>query len=283
MSVKNNKRLFLRIQANTLSYKNGIMRGIFSLLKEKLLICARKDLNNLQRSISKARQFNHWIQLKGYRHKELIAIAASTALHVIFVLFLLIHNPASLAAGGNNGRGNAAVNGMAVTLVDGEAMARMTLTTKAPSQGTLESTITPLQMDTAKTAPLALADSRALPQLIQESEAHATSNDAETQDSGRASSQGDGGEGAADDDLWDAIAPCWNRLADKNTLSITLEVSFDSDGNIASPPVFDADAADQSNPQLGRSETIAMQALAQCGGYDIAQNRQDVKINFPQP
>ncbi len=60
-------------------------------------------------------------------------------------------------------------------------------------------------------------------------------------------------------------------------------MSFDSQGNIASPPVIDRSDADQNDPQAERPETIAMQALAQCGAYTMVENRIGMKVNFSIP
>ena len=47
------------------------------------------------------------------------------------------------------------------------------------------------------------------------------------------------------------------------------------------PPVRDETAT--ITPQSLRSEARAIAALAQCGGYPMAANRQDVEVHFPRP
>ncbi len=231
-----------------------------------------------------ARWLGDRIDRHARKHKKLVAVVFSLILHVLFVLFLLIRQPAGLASGGGfNGQGMAPGDGMAVTLVSSEDFERMAMAVKAPTEDKPEDQLETLQVDQVTDAPLALAVTQVMPQL-----ASVANNDTplapdDSDAGGQAGSPGDAGAGTAGDDLWGAIAPCWNRLADSHTLPVTLEVSFDSQGNIASPPVIDRADADQNDPQAERSETIAMQALAQCGAYAMAENRAGVKVNFPKP
>lgn len=83
-------------------------------------------------------------------------------------------------------------------------------------------------------------------------------------------------------DLWKAIAPCWNRIADKNTLPVTLEVSFSPIGNLAKPPVIRRNSSVRISDQMLRSETQAISALAQCGPYLMVFGRDNVQVGFPK-
>lgn len=229
-----------------------------------------------------ARDFGVHLERLTRKHNKFVAVAFSLGLHLLFVLFLLMRQPAGVSGGGYNGEGTSPGDGMAVTLVNGEDLNRMILTVKAPAPDTPENTIVALQVAPVP-APLELTQTELVPQLVSDPPSLDQSDQEEGQKAARAGSEGDGGAGTSGDDLWGAIAPCWNRLADSHTLPVTLEVSFSTDGNIASPPVIDADPAQQSDPNVQRSETIAMQALAQCGAYAMAEGKADVKVNFPRP
>lgn len=83
-------------------------------------------------------------------------------------------------------------------------------------------------------------------------------------------------------DLWKAIAPCWNRIADKNTLPVTLEVSFSPMGNLAKPPVIRRDPSKRITDQMLRSESQAIEALSQCGPYLMVFGQEGVQVAFPR-
>ncbi|MBW8733503.1 MAG: hypothetical protein JF571_04185 [Asticcacaulis sp.] len=100
----------------------------------------------------------------------------------------------------------------------------------------------------------------------------APENDAQTGGAGQ------GGQSAGvNDDLWKQIEPCWRRLADRGTRGAMLRVSFSPLGNIAK-----ADTASDA-PSDAKAQTIAHEALAECGPYVAAGSREDVTIAFPAP
>ncbi|MGN6424592.1 MAG: hypothetical protein ACTHLA_14925 [Asticcacaulis sp.] len=99
---------------------------------------------------------------------------------------------------------------------------------------------------------------------------------------GMASNEG-GRSGNSGDDLWSAIAPCWKRLADKDTQAVTLEVSFSDNGGLSAPPVIERDPGASQDPKTLRSEATALAALSQCGNYAMVGGKKDLKINFPKP
>jgi len=82
-------------------------------------------------------------------------------------------------------------------------------------------------------------------------------------------------------DLWKAIEPCWRRAADKNTLAVTLSVSFSPLGNLAKPPAIIRNPGVRLSEQQLRSESLAINALAQCGPYLMAFGQNDVNVQFP--
>lgn len=83
-------------------------------------------------------------------------------------------------------------------------------------------------------------------------------------------------------DLWKAIEPCWRRVADRSTESVTLQVSFSPLGNLAKPPTILRAPGTHIDDRLLRSENQAITALAQCGPYLMAYGQQDVKVQFPR-
>ena len=86
----------------------------------------------------------------------------------------------------------------------------------------------------------------------------------------------------AGDDLWSAIAPCWKRIAGKDTLNVTLRVTFTA-GGLSKPPEIERADGSAITPQSLRSEAQALTALAQCGAYRMAAGRQGGEVNFPRP
>ncbi|HWU49144.1 MAG TPA: hypothetical protein VN042_04660 [Asticcacaulis sp.] len=83
-------------------------------------------------------------------------------------------------------------------------------------------------------------------------------------------------------DLWKAIEPCWRRVADRSTESVTLQVSFSPLGNLAKPPTILRAPGTHVDDRLLRSENQAITALAQCGPYLMAYGQQDVRVMFPR-
>ncbi|WP_090649709.1 hypothetical protein [Asticcacaulis taihuensis] len=92
-----------------------------------------------------------------------------------------------------------------------------------------------------------------------------------------------GQNGQANLDLWNAIAPCWNRIADGATLPATLKISFDANGGLALPPEIERDPDAKITDQSLKSEAQALQALSECGAYPMAQGQQNVVVQFPTP
>lgn len=82
-------------------------------------------------------------------------------------------------------------------------------------------------------------------------------------------------------DLWKAIEPCWRRVATKDTEGVTLSVSFSPLGNLAKPPVIMRPTGAQLDNRRLKSESLAINALAQCGPYLMAFGQNDVSVQFP--
>jgi hypothetical protein len=83
-------------------------------------------------------------------------------------------------------------------------------------------------------------------------------------------------------ELWNAIAPCWNRVADNNSLPTKLKLSFDASGGLAAPPEIERDPDAPITDESLKSEAQALQALSECGAYPMAQGQQNVVVKFPQ-
>ena len=207
------------------------------------------------------------------RRRRAVAVAMSLGLHFLFVVAFLYHAVDGLNGPGYGGEGTSVGRGMAIDLVSSEAFHHMALAVKPPSPDSDEK-LEALQTAAAET-PDALTTVDTSPQLL-------IDNDSSPDSAAPSGSAGDGGVGNVGDDLWGAIAPCWKRLADKNTLPVTLEVSFAADGNLAKPPVIDRNT-EGNDAQAQRSEAIALAALSQCGAYAMADNQENVIVNFPRP
>jgi hypothetical protein len=82
-------------------------------------------------------------------------------------------------------------------------------------------------------------------------------------------------------DLWKAIEPCWKRVADKSTVSVTLNVSFSPLGNLSKPPAIIREPNAGISDARVRSETLAIRALSECGPYLMAFGQSDLRILFP--
>lgn len=93
----------------------------------------------------------------------------------------------------------------------------------------------------------------------------------------------DGRDSKTPNDLWKAIEPCWRRVADKNTMPVTLEVTFSPLGNLAKPPVIKRDPSKAITDQALRSESQAITALSQCGPYLMAFGQSGLGVTFPKP
>ena len=221
------------------------------------------------------------------KHRRPIAFAVSLALHVLFVIALLPHNPSGFSAGGQGGADQGEGEGLsldltAIALPDAQALEIRepepeTLTELDPSE--------PLDSLTAEAETQTFSD--ALPTTSSLAQAYATEQatlNSAHQSAARQGGEGQGGTSSGTfDDLWAAIAPCWRRVADTETLPVNLTVSFAGNGMLAKPPEIVRAAEDSSNAKALRSESLAITALAECGAYQMAAGRENVSIHFPKP
>jgi hypothetical protein len=227
------------------------------------------------------------------KNKKGIAISVSVAMHALLFCALAISSNSQLADKSLKGDGEAEVEGIQLDLVglhdSTEAMAQA----YQPSAPQMPQMASLMQMADANTPPSewslksstpapkslneALGENPFQPQSqpqAQSAPAARNSNEAHVKVSDRSR--------PTPNDLWKAIAPCWNRVADKNTLPVTLEVSFSPMGNLAKPPVIRRDPSQRISDQMLRSESQAITALAQCGPYLMVFGQENVQVAFPK-
>ncbi len=225
------------------------------------------------------------------KHKKPIAVTVSVAMHVLLFCALAISSASKLADKTLKGDGLAEVEGIELDLVglhdsaEAIAQAYQPPTPQTPQMSSFmqmsdtDSPPSDWDMKASTPAPKPLSEAleenpfqpqsqpQSAPPARSSTEAHVKVND-------RAN--------PTPNDLWKAIAPCWNRIADKNTLPVTLEVSFSPMGNLAKPPVIRRDASKRITDQMLRSESQAITALAQCGPYLMAFGQENVQVGFPR-
>ena len=223
-----------------------------------------------------------WLQ----RHRKPVAVVVSVGLHLLALLFLLPQAavPGGFS-GGAGGTDSGAGQGISLDLSALNDASKDALTVKAQ---TPEDTA-----DLTKTDQVQLADTTPQPQLSDLSDAVAQTTPQPQPQAAEASAQeaaaaaggpGQDGTTAGDGDaLWNAIAPCWRKMASADAVPVQLSVSFAADGNLAVPPDIVRDPKTPVDMTGMRSESQAIQALAACGAYAMAGGRQNVQIHFPKP
>ncbi|WP_303828272.1 hypothetical protein [Asticcacaulis taihuensis] len=190
--------------------------------------------------------------------------------------------------GSVTGLGDVNGAGTAVTLLDVSELTPPKASDSERQTATAEPSVaTPEPTDISETQDDATpADQVASPAEKQEAPVnqalHSNSN-ALTDSTAEATAGAFGQNGQSNLDLWNAIAPCWNRIADSATLPATLKISFDSMGALAVPPEIERNPDALITDQSLKSEAQALQALSECGAYPMAQGQQDVVVRFPTP
>ena len=221
--------------------------------------------------------------------RRAIAITASASLHLGLVLLLLPSNTGlSDSMGAVTGLGTVNCAGTAVTLVDVSELTPPKASEEEGQTATAEPSVaTPEPTDISETQDDATpADQVASPAenlKAPVSQGLQANRNALTDSTAEATAGAFGQNGQANIDLWNAIAPCWNRIADGATLPATLKISFDATGALAVPPEIERDPDAPITDQSLKSEAQALQALAECGAYPMAQGQQSVVVQFPSP
>lgn len=208
-------------------------------------------------------------QRQAPQHRKYIAVTASLGLHAL-LLWLFLLTPPGHISGGYLGKGAA-----------GEGDAEISLVSAVPHAK---------PVDVIKPQPPQEMQLQSLPHLADTAVADVkvplhqpTVPAPQTVTSAAQTAQQEGQTGTGGNDLWHAIAPCWNRLADAQTRPVTLDVSFNAQGGLSAPPVIERAPGASQDPETLRSEAIALAALSQCGAYTMAGGQKDVKVNFPKP
>lgn len=226
------------------------------------------------------------------KYKKTIAVTASVVMHALLFCALAISSASTLAGKTVQGDGQSEVEGIEVDLLDLHDSAEAIAQAYQPSPPQMPQMSSFIQMADTNAHPSewALKASSSSPKSISEavgenpfqpqnttpgkSAVAKNSTEAHIKISDRAN--------PTPNDLWKAIAPCWNRIADKNTLPVTLEVSFSPMGNLAKPPVIRRDPSKQITDRALRSESQAITALAQCGPYLMVFGQDNVQVGFPR-
>ena len=260
----------------------GLMEAFFSILMA-ITVGWRKTLAAGAGNVrSWAAPALTWLQ----RHRKPVAVVVSVALHLLALLFLLPQAQVPDGfAGGAGGTDDGAGQGISVDLSALNDASKDALTVKAlTSQDTAD--LTPAdQVQLAETTPQPqLSDlSDAVVQTPPQPQPQAAEASAQ-EAAAAAGGPGQDGTAAGDGDaLWNAIAPCWRKMASADAVPVQLSVSFADDGNLAVPPDIVPDPNHPADMTAMRSETQAIQALAACGAYAMAGGRQNVQIHFPKP
>jgi hypothetical protein len=223
------------------------------------------------------------------KYKRPLAITVSLGLHVLLISALTISSASEFADKTIDGDGQSDVYGVEVDLLglhdSAAAMAQAYQPPVPPQNAPLDTFMqmtdpAPAVTDTTyQKSPSAQSITEALgenPFTPQNEPAGAPKSSTEahvkTQNS----------DHQTPNDLWKAIAPCWNRIADKNSLPVTLEVSFSPMGNLSKPPVIKRDPTMPVTDRMLRSESQAISALSQCGPYLMAFGQSGVRVSFPK-
>ncbi len=235
----------------------------------------------------RVRQGLSGLRRRALRHRRIIAATGSVLLHLLLLLALFSHAPKGLPGGGSGGTAVGAGTGETYAAIDlytlppAPAATTAVKTPDDPATETLDKptqTVKP-QPETIQTA-TTMSQPAALPEVAPATpaEASAAAQPATAGGVGQA-----GTTSGAGDDLWKAIAPCWGRVAGKDTLPVALRITFGATGGLSKPPQIVRDDKAPITPQSLHSEAQALSALAQCGGYPMAANRQEVEVHFPRP
>ncbi|CAL4869741.1 hypothetical protein MMA231_04033 (plasmid) [Asticcacaulis sp. MM231] len=219
-------------------------------------------------------------------NKRLLAVTVSIALHALLLVGLIPSSGSTLANVSTTGEGESEAEGIRLDLVgiedDGAAPARAFQAPAAQS-----SPMDTFMQMTDTTAPSSETPSNISNPAKSISEALGE-NPFEAQPGAAARTAAENHVNANNtsvktpNDLWKAIAPCWNRIADKNTLPVVLEVSFSPMGNLAKPPTIRRNTSMPITDQMLRSESQAISALSQCGPYLMVFGQENVSVGFPK-
>jgi hypothetical protein len=221
------------------------------------------------------------------RHRRAIAITASVGLHALLLLSLIPQGKSGFSTGGQGGSYQGEGEGLNLDLMASALSDAQALEIRQPEPETLAALDTPERLDDLATPTEAEAITDVVPDMPSISQRELAQNATAQPAQASAARQGGEGEGGTSsgtfDELWAAIAPCWRRIADNETLPVNLTVTFAGNGMLAKPPEIVRLAEDASNAKALRSESLAITALSECGAYQMAAGRANVSVYFPAP
>lgn len=211
------------------------------------------------------------------RHSKILAVVGSLGLHVAVVVMLILPSSGALSELDTRMAGSEDVEGIDVSLFQSTDQAA------APSPD-LAGQFAPM-LEAAADEGWTPSDTPKPSQSLTEIFGQAAESQPQAQTASPSDSEAlasvDGRNSKTTNDLWKAIEPCWRRVADKNTVSVTLSVSFSPLGNLSKPPQIVRETGASLTDKRLRSESLAMTALAQCGPYLMAFGQSDVSVRFP--
>ena len=228
-----------------------------------------------------------WFDKASPNQRKAAAVSGSLLLH-LGLLLLLLPTTTGLSSIGTTGVGNVEGIGTTVTLVDASELI-------PPKASEAQSSVA---QDVAASEPVSTAEATEPADKTQKvdaikpkaedrnrtkTEAVRSDSQAPSTSTADAAAGAHGQSGQSNTDLWNAIAPCWNRIADGKTLPATLKISFDTNGQLSIPPEIERDPDAEITDQNLRSEGQALQALAECGAYPMAEGQQGVVVQFAPP
>ena len=222
------------------------------------------------------------------RYRQGVSVAASLLLHLALLL-LLLSTRTGFSSIGTTGIGNVDGAGTTVTLVDASELMppkpsqteSQPATAEQSPETAVEPTIAEAMDDAAK--PVQAADTATETKEASTMQTVQSDSEAPSDSIAQATAGAHGQNGQANTDLWNAIAPCWNRIAGKDTLSATLTISFAADGGLSVPPIIERNPDAPITDQSLQSEAKALAALAACGVYPMVKGQQRITVVFPTP
>ena len=221
---------------------------------------------------------------KSSRMKRTLAIGVSLALHALLLTAFAISTTSNLANVTAKGDGEA-VEGVQIDLVGVHDNSKPQPAVVVPPETRrmndfMQMLATPtIVVDTAVAKP---NPAKSITEALGENPFQAQTGAAAARTSDEAHVKVNDKTNKTVNDLWKAIAPCWNRIADKSSLDVTLEVSFSPMGNLSKPPIIHRNPGVSLDDRVLRSESQAISALAQCGPYLMAYGQEHVQVSFPK-
>ena len=225
------------------------------------------------------------------RHRKPLAVTGSVGLHLLVIWFLIQPSSNALSELDKRASGPMTQAGIDIDLERTAAVPPMPAAppkTPPPQPLAAFAAMSEPTTATASTTPLsAPSPAKSLSAVFGKdlfAPSPATPPKAETQHPSDQESHikvADQSNRTTPNDLWKAIEPCWKRVITHETEGVTLSVSFSPLGNLAKPPVIERPNGAHLDDRRLKSESMAINALAQCGPYLMAFGQSNVSVQFP--